>query len=449
MRRIIILSCCFILLSIAWSALVLADERGIIKTQRDLTHSGGKLGEYKALIIGINNYEDKAIPDLKTALNDAKGIEKILRERYGFKTKMLLDGKATRDEIYSSLRNLVSDSTPSDSILIYFAGHGEIDKIMGDGWWVPVDAKGGKPASYLDNTHVQKTMRSMKARHVLLISDSCYSGTLFGESRSLPPIINDKYYLSMYNEKSRWGMTSGNKTPVSDEGTEGHSVFAYQLIKELTKNDKPYLSSQELYTQIAPIVSNNSEQTPLCKPIRDTGDMGGNFVFISTVSEPVIEKPAFKIPVEAPPLPPKASDIGDMDTVIKNREESKRQWATWQSKMDENYKKARNYDGNESLTSSEKEAIWKNFVTSFGSDNPYSQKDEDMKTYARTRIIHWENVKPLPTQKKKVTVSTDTVQKVKEDEAATVDTVKPAVQTEEVKENTTTKKKAKTPSFSF
>ncbi len=125
-------------------------------------------------------------------------------------------------------------------------------------------------------------MRNMNARHVLLISDSCYSGTLFGHSRAIPQAIDNKYYLNLYNEKSRWGMTSGNKTPVSDVGSGGHSVFAYQLLKELRKNEKPYISIQELCTRIAPIVSNNSEQTPLCRPIRNTGDQGGEFVFVSS-----------------------------------------------------------------------------------------------------------------------------------------------------------------------
>jgi len=122
----------------------------------------------------------------------------------------------------------------------------------------------------------------MNARHVLLISDSCYSGTLFGQSRAIPQAIGNKYYVNLYNEKSRWGMTSGNKTPVSDVGSDGHSVFAYQLLKELRKNEKPYISIQELCTRIAPIVSNNSEQTPLCRPIRNTGDQGGEFVFVAS-----------------------------------------------------------------------------------------------------------------------------------------------------------------------
>jgi hypothetical protein len=58
----------------------------------------------------------------------------------------------------------------------------------------------------------------MKTRHVLLNSDACYSGSLFGLSREMPPVIDDKYYLKLYNEKNRWGMTSANKTPVADDG---------------------------------------------------------------------------------------------------------------------------------------------------------------------------------------------------------------------------------------
>jgi hypothetical protein len=209
-------------------------------------------------------------------------MAELLRERYGFQVKLLLNQKATKEAIYHALRNLASSSKPDDSVLIYYAGHGDLDRTYDDGWWIPADAKGGNSVTYLDNGQVQKSMRSMKARHVLLISDSCYSGTLFGQTRAMPKVIDDKYYLNLYNEKSRWGMTSGNKTPVSDKGTGDHSVFAYQLLKELRKNEKPYISTQEIYTRIAPIVGNNSEQTPLCRPIRNTGDHGGEFIFVAS-----------------------------------------------------------------------------------------------------------------------------------------------------------------------
>ena len=260
-------------------------ERGVeIKSKDELSHKSGKLGEYRALVIGINNYQDPKIPALKTAVNDAKEFANLLQTRYGFKVTMLLDYQATRQGIMDKMRHLAASALPDESVLIYYAGHGDVDRVLNDGWWVPADATGGNPATYLDNNYVQRVMRGMKARHVLLVSDSCYSGTLFGEGRYLPSIIDDRYYLNLYNEKSRWGMTSGNKTPVSDSGSEGHSIFAYQLIKALKKNENPYVTTQEICSKIAPIVANNSEQQPLCRPVRDTGDQGGGFVFVSSTS---------------------------------------------------------------------------------------------------------------------------------------------------------------------
>ena len=256
-----------------------------VKRINELTHESGKLGEYKALIIGINDYKGPKIPDLETATNDATAMAKVLKEKYGFEVKLLLDREATKEAIYRELRSLTVSTKATDSVLIYFAGHGDLDRTYDGGWWIPADAIGGNPVTYLDNVQIQKAMRSMKARHVLLVSDSCYSGALFGEARSLPAVIDDKYYLSLYNEKSRWGMTSGNKTPVSDQGTGGHSVFAYQLIKELGESDKPFLSTHELYARIAPVIANNSEQTPICRPIVNTGDQGGEFVFVASVKK--------------------------------------------------------------------------------------------------------------------------------------------------------------------
>jgi len=214
----------------------------LLRRMDAITYDGDKYGRVTGnhvkqhRKVGINDYKGPKIPDLETAVNDATDMATVLKEKYGFKVNLLLDRDATREAIYRALRRLAASTKLNDSVLIYFAGHGDFDRTYDDGWWIPADAVGGNPVTYLDNIQVQKAMRSMKARHVLLISDSCYSGTLFGKARSLPPVIDDKYYLRLFNEKSRWGMTSGNKTPVSDRGTGGHSVFAYQLIKELEKN---------------------------------------------------------------------------------------------------------------------------------------------------------------------------------------------------------------------
>ncbi len=285
-----------------------ADDRGALI--RGQNFQGGRSGKFKALVIGIDDYRDPHIQDLKTAVNDARAIAEVLSARYNFGVKLLTNKKATRENIYSCLRSIAGSAGDNDSVLIYYGGHGELDRQYKgqSGWWIPHDATAGKESTYLDNNEVQKAMANTDARHVLLISDSCYAGSLFGTSRGLLPSVQDQYYRRLYNEKSRWGMTSGNKTPVSDDGFEGHSVFAYQLIKTLQRNTKPYLSVLEIFTQIAPIVSNNSEQTPVCKPIKNTGDQGGQFIFISTTFTPTVKKAPISPPVSKPvskPPPPK------------------------------------------------------------------------------------------------------------------------------------------------
>jgi len=49
--------------------------------KNSLNLKSGKLGEYRALVIGIDNYQDPKIPALKTAVNDAKEMGGLLKER--------------------------------------------------------------------------------------------------------------------------------------------------------------------------------------------------------------------------------------------------------------------------------------------------------------------------------------------------------------------------------
>jgi len=70
-----------------------------IKRIKDLTHTSGKIGSYKALIVGINDYKDRKIPDLATAVNDARVIADVLKNKYGFKIQtkdIILDKQATK-----------------------------------------------------------------------------------------------------------------------------------------------------------------------------------------------------------------------------------------------------------------------------------------------------------------------------------------------------------------
>ena len=112
-----------------------------------------------------------------------------------------------------------------DSVFIYYAGHGQYDTSGRLGWWVPTEANPKNPGTFITNVTILDYVKGMQAKHVYLVADSCFSGTLFG-TRALPP-ITDRWFAKLYKEPSRWALTSGANEPVADQGKDGHSPFAY------------------------------------------------------------------------------------------------------------------------------------------------------------------------------------------------------------------------------
>ena len=70
-------------------------------------------------------------------------------------------------------------------------------------------------------------------------------------------------------------MTSGMLKEVPDK-----SVFITYLAKRLESNTNKYMSSLELFYQLRTPVMNNSTNTPQYGTIQNTGDEGGEFIFI-------------------------------------------------------------------------------------------------------------------------------------------------------------------------
>ena len=141
-----------------------------------LSADGLQLGKFYALIIGNDDY--KNLPTLTTPVNDARAVDKVLRERYGYKTRLLIN--ATRYGILSALNDLRKTLTPQDNLLIYYAGHGEIDPVNSRGYWLPMDAELDNPAGWISNAAVTDMISAMQAMHIMVVADSCYSGTLTG-----------------------------------------------------------------------------------------------------------------------------------------------------------------------------------------------------------------------------------------------------------------------------
>ena len=249
---------------------VISDEQKTIKS----IMAKLDFGRYTALIIGNNNYEH--LPSLKTAQNDTKEVAKILKEKYGFTIKILLDAK--RSDILLELNNLRRDLTNQDNLLIYYAGHGWLDKEADEGYWLPIDAEKENMLAWVSNSSITASIRALKAKHVLVIADSCFSGKL---ARGIHIVNKTPGYLyRLSQKKARCVISSGGLEPVIDSGGKGdHSVFASAFLDALIENNG-IMDSAQLFNSLRRPVMLNSDQTPEYSDIRKAGHEGGEFLFV-------------------------------------------------------------------------------------------------------------------------------------------------------------------------
>ncbi len=240
--------------------------------------AGIHFGRYKALVIGNNDYRD--LPKLKTAVNDARAVAKLLTDDYGFDTKLLVD--ATRGDIFTELGRLRAKLTPDDNLLIYYAGHGILDEIGQQGYWLPVDAENDIQTNWISNSDITTTLRAIRANHVMVVADSCYSGTLVrGAAVNIKTAAERRAWISrMTKKRARTALVSGGLEPVTDQGNGGHSVFAGAFLAALRANPD-VMGGQALYDAIKGPVVLNADQTPQYSNIRRVGhDGGADFLFV-------------------------------------------------------------------------------------------------------------------------------------------------------------------------
>jgi formylglycine-generating enzyme required for sulfatase activity len=281
MKRLILFLTAFVLF--VGTGPILGAEKKIEKkpTQKSSDPQEAKATEttYHALIIGNNQY--KYLPKLKTARNDAIEVEKLLREKFKFQTEILLD--ATRASILGKINEMRKRLEEKDSLLIYYAGHGEYDRTVDKAYWLPVDAQKDDPTNWIMADDITSNIKRIAARHVLVVSDSCYSGTL--GRQAVTELITtggrEGYLKKMMERPSRTLMASGGNEPVSDSGGGNNSIFTVAFLKSLKEIEKDAFTAEEIFhTRIKEIVAGKSDQVPEYGNIKNSGHEGGDFVFI-------------------------------------------------------------------------------------------------------------------------------------------------------------------------
>ena len=215
------------------------------------------------------------MPKLESAVNDAKVVSTVLEVDYGFNVKLLEN--ASRKDILRALKNLRQTVSSKDNILIYYAGHGWLDEETDDGYWLPVDSERDDDSNWIATDRVISQVKGMKAKHVMVVADSCFSGTI---TRAIKIEQRTPEWLSeIVKKKARTALTSGGLEPVLDTGSGNHSAFAYAFISLLEENDG-VLDASQLFSQLRPKVMVNSTQTPEYGKIHMAGDDGGDFLFV-------------------------------------------------------------------------------------------------------------------------------------------------------------------------
>ena len=230
-----------------------------------------------AVLFGINKYNDP-IPELGTPIADVKGIADILKSRYGYDTRVYENvGKAG---IVEALNALAAEAKPDDSVLLFYAGHGyEMDDTK-MGFWIPSDASVRTAANWISNSDISKLLAAIKANQLILVSDSCFSGTLTKEQKVTSEVSN---LGNVLQKRSVMAFSSGGEEPVSDGGKDGHSIFAWNFINTL-ESAKGLAPGYQIYHIVHGQVMKDFPQEPQYGAVISAGHTsGGEYIFDSTV----------------------------------------------------------------------------------------------------------------------------------------------------------------------
>ena len=231
-----------------------------------------RFGRYRALVIGTGDYA--YLPAVATAEADADAVSELLREHYGFDVTDLRNPSLA--EFSAALRRYEQELGEQDNLLIYYAGHGLLSEELGRCYWFPADAMEADPSQGIANDSLVAAVGSMRAKHVLIVADSCFTA-LERREAGLDQEEGD-VHDRLSRLRARVVLTSGGPEPIQDGDGGDHSVFTGALLGVLGAN-REILDGTSLYQEIQQLVSSASE-SPEYADIRGADHEGGDFLFV-------------------------------------------------------------------------------------------------------------------------------------------------------------------------
>lgn len=193
------------------------------------------VGKRRALIVGVDDYQDRRIPQLRYATVDAMAFVGWLRSPASAASidtmVILLNRDATRERVLDTYRELVAQTQENDELIFYFAGHGGVREVHNsmEGYLFPHDADSSNIARRgISLDDINKEVSYLPGQSpVLLILDACRSGNLFGSNQMSRAAAN------LGPNVRRIVSSSGNQDSQEGDRWEGHGAFTYFLLNGL------------------------------------------------------------------------------------------------------------------------------------------------------------------------------------------------------------------------
>lgn len=247
------------------------------------------VGNTRALVVGISDYQNEDIPDLRFAHKDAELFAEYLKDGNGGgldpeKITILLNEEATAGKFISALYGLLEESEEGDNVIIYFSGHGDVESttISQPGFLLCWDSpkriymSGGTFGLAYFQELISSISQKTKSK-VIVITDACRAGKLAGSSIGGAQ-ATASHLAKQYNDEIKILSCQPNEYALESESWGGgRGVFSYFFLRGIQgladNNDDGIITLSEisryLEDNVTPSTAPHS-QIPMVRGNRQT-----------------------------------------------------------------------------------------------------------------------------------------------------------------------------------
>ncbi|MBK8566575.1 MAG: caspase family protein [Saprospiraceae bacterium] len=199
----------------------------------------------RVVVVGISDYQDPAIPDLRFADRDAEAFANFLGSPAGGSIsddhiKLLRNSEATQAQFAIALDWLMELTKEDDQAIIYFSGHGDVEKktLTQPGFLLCWDAPakvylaGGTFALPMLQEVVSTLSIQNKAK-VVVVLDACRSGVLAGNSVGGAQATAANLAKQYSNEIKILSCQPNEYSVEGEQWGGGRGAFSFNLVEAL------------------------------------------------------------------------------------------------------------------------------------------------------------------------------------------------------------------------